>query len=98
MQTSAHSPRTFCMSRNRNWRKPCRCLICPNTGSTIALRRVKGPARNRLQFPQHTFQQACRLRNPPARTRRGRLVMLLSAHGHVRIQTQLGYSPQILLR
>ena len=34
----AHSARTLCAPRNRNWRKPRACLICPNTASTICLR------------------------------------------------------------
>ena len=40
IQTRAHSPRTLLTPRNRNCRNPCRCLICPNTGSTIAFRRA----------------------------------------------------------
>ena len=38
VQTMAHSPRTFSKPRNRNWRKPRACLICPNTGSGSCLR------------------------------------------------------------
>ena len=34
MQIMAHSARTFSTPRNRNWRKPRACLICPNTGYT----------------------------------------------------------------
>ena len=34
VQIMAHSARTFLTPRNRNWRKPRACLICPNTGST----------------------------------------------------------------
>ena len=34
VQMMAHSARTFSTPRNRNWRKPRACLICPNTGST----------------------------------------------------------------
>ena len=34
VQIMAHSARTFSTPRNRNWRKPRACLICPNTGST----------------------------------------------------------------
>src|SRR5260370_1056149 len=37
-QTSAHSERTLSTPRSRNWRKPCACLICPKTGSTMVLR------------------------------------------------------------
>src|ERR1039458_3011066 len=35
---SFHSARTFCKPRSRNRRNPRHSLICPNTGSTIALR------------------------------------------------------------
>jgi hypothetical protein len=38
IQTSAHSPCTFSTPRSRNCRNPRACLICPNTGSTIAFR------------------------------------------------------------
>jgi len=34
VQIAAYSARTFLTPRNRNWRKPRACLICPNTGST----------------------------------------------------------------
>jgi hypothetical protein len=34
VQIIAHSARTFARPRNRNWRKPRACLICPNTAST----------------------------------------------------------------
>jgi len=34
VQMMAHSARTFSTPRNRNWRKPRACLICPNTGFT----------------------------------------------------------------
>ena len=37
VQTMAHSARTFLTPRNRNWRKPRACLICPNTGSAHLL-------------------------------------------------------------
>src|SRR5271166_3025868 len=37
-QISFHSARTFCKPRSRNRRNPRHSLICPNTGSTIALR------------------------------------------------------------
>jgi hypothetical protein len=35
VQIMAHSARTFSTPRNRNWRKPRACLICPNTGSPL---------------------------------------------------------------
>ena len=38
VQTRAHSARTFSKPRNRNWRNPRACLICPNTGSGSCLR------------------------------------------------------------
>ncbi len=37
-QISAHSARTFSKPRNRNWRNPRACLICPNTDSGSCLR------------------------------------------------------------
>ena len=37
-QIKPHSPRAFSSPRNRNCRIPRACLICPNTGSTIAFR------------------------------------------------------------
>ena len=33
--------RTFLTPRNRNWRKPRACLICPNTGSTTCFQSVR---------------------------------------------------------
>src|SRR6266852_2663723 len=38
VQIMAHSARTFSTPRNRNWRNPRACLICPNTGSTTCFR------------------------------------------------------------
>jgi hypothetical protein len=35
-----HSPRTFLIPRSRKRRNPRASFICPNTGSTIALRRA----------------------------------------------------------
>jgi hypothetical protein len=40
VQTSDHSACTFVSPRSRKVRKPRACLICPITGSTIALRRA----------------------------------------------------------
>jgi hypothetical protein len=38
VQIMAHSARTFLTPRNRNWRNPRACLICPNAGSTTCFR------------------------------------------------------------
>jgi len=38
VQMSVHSPRTLRCPRNKNWRNPPPCLICPNTGSTVSFR------------------------------------------------------------
>src|SRR6266403_525774 len=38
VQIIAHSARTLSTPRNRNWRNPRACLICPNTGSTTCFR------------------------------------------------------------
>ncbi len=38
VQMSVHSPRTLRCPRNKNWRNPRPCLICPNTGSTVSFR------------------------------------------------------------
>ena len=39
LKGQAYSPLTFSRPRNRNCRKPCAALICPNTGSTVIFRR-----------------------------------------------------------
>ena len=40
VQIRCHSRFTFARPRNRNCRKPRPCLIWPNTGSTVSIRRA----------------------------------------------------------
>ena len=54
VQISDHSPFTFSSPRSRNCRNPRPCLIWPNTGSTVCIRKaVALPTRLVCSFPSH---------------------------------------------